>query len=100
MSIQTRIGSLIELSEKMLQAARHAEWEHLSRLDSERRRQILELETGEPSTHASGLGEKLQILKDLDEDIREVVEQARKHSGNQYHSVKNDRSGLTMYKTN
>lgn len=100
MSIQIQLSSLIELSEKMLLAAQHAEWLHLSELDDERRRQVLGLETGEPSTHAIGLGEKLQVLKDLDEDIRETVDQARDESGERYRSLKKEQSGLSMYKKN
>lgn len=97
MSIQIQISSLIELSEKMLIAAQRAEWLHVSEMDEERRRQVLGLEAGEPSTQPVGLSEKLQVLKDLDEDIRELVDQARGESGEQYHSLKKEQSGLSMY---
>jgi|GEM_PF-3676889 hypothetical protein len=97
MSIQIQIGSLIELSEKMLVAAEHAEWLHLSEMDKKRRQQVMGLESGEPSTHPVGLAEKLQVLKDLDEDIRDLVEQAKEKSGEEYHAFKQDQSGLLMY---
>jgi hypothetical protein len=97
MSIQIQVSSLIELSEKMLVAAEHAEWLHLSDMDKERRQQVMELEGGERSTHPIGLADKLQVLKDLDEDIRDVVEQAKEKSGEEYHSFKEEQSGLSMY---
>ncbi len=97
MSIQIQISSLIELSKKMRTAAEHAEWLHLSEMDKERRQKIMGLETEEASTHPVGLAEKLQELKDLDEDIRDIVEQAKEQSGKEYHTFKKEQSGLSMY---
>jgi hypothetical protein len=97
MSIQIQISSLIELSEQMLVAANHAEWLELSKMDRQRRQQVMRLESGEPSTHPIGLAEKLQTLKGLDEDIREIVEQAKEKSGEEYHALIKDRPGLSMY---
>ncbi len=97
MNIQIQISSLIELSEKMLVAAERAEWLHLSEMDKQRRQQVMGLEGEESSTHPIGLAEKLQVLKDLDEDIRGVVEQAREKSGEEFRSFKEEQSGLSMY---
>jgi hypothetical protein len=97
MSIQIQVSSLIELSERMLVAAERAEWLHLSEMDKQRRQEVMGLESDEASTHPIGLAEKLQVLKDLDEDIRDIVEQAKEHSSEEYQALQKERTGLSMY---
>lgn len=96
----TRLQAVIALSQQMIEQAGRGEWDDFAELEQRRRRDMLAcFEVPVVAAEASRVRANIEQLMRLNDQITELLQQARAESARQFQMLQKGRSAVSAYRS-